>query len=350
MSKPALPQPQFAIIGCGLVGRKRAVALAGTATLRYACDLDTSRATDLARSAPGCEAITDFHPALRDPAVVAVIIATPNASLAPVALEAIQAGKHVLVEKPGALNAAQLREVQAVAAQAGVRVRLGYNHRFHPAPRQARALIEAGAIGPLMFLRGRYGHGGRKGYDREWRADPKLSGGGELIDQGVHLIDLAGWFLGHFATVEGHCATYFWDMPVDDNAFLSLRTAAGQTAWLHVSCTEWKNLFSLEIYGRDGKIAADGLGGSYGPERLTYYKMLPQMGPPETKVWDYAGGDESWGLETAAFIDDIRLGREPSPGLSEGIRTLEIVEEIYRKTKAENRENGKTAQWKSGKT
>jgi predicted dehydrogenase len=234
------------------------------------------------------------------------------------------------VEKPGALNAAQLRTVHAAAESAGVRVRLGYNHRFHPALQKARELADAGALGPMMFLRGRYGHGGRKGYDREWRADPKLSGGGELIDQGVHLIDLAGWFMGEFAQLDGHAATYFWDMPVDDNAFLSLRTAGGQTAWLHVSCTEWKNMFSLELYGRDAKISIEGLGGSYGPEKCTYYKMLPQMGPPETTVWDYPAGDNSWKLELTAFEEDIRTGRTPSPGLREGIRTLEIVEEIYR--------------------
>jgi predicted dehydrogenase len=277
---------------------------------------------------------------LHDPAVSAVIISTLNSSLAPLSLAAVRAGKHVLVEKPGALSTDELREVQGAAAHSGLRVRLGYNHRFHPSLQKARALVDTGALGPLMFVRGRYGHGGRKGYDREWRADSKLSGGGELIDQGVHLIDLAGWFLGEFTTVEGHCGTYFWDMPVDDNAFLSLRTDAGQTAWLHASCTEWKNLFSLEIYGRDGKIAIDGLGGSYGPERLTYYKMLPQMGPPETTVFEYPSGDASWASEIAAFIDDIRLDREPSPGLTEGIRTLEIVEQIYRKIKAEMRESG----------
>jgi predicted dehydrogenase len=181
-------------------------------------------------------------------------------------------------------------------------------------------------------MRGRYGHGGRKGYDREWRADPKLSGGGELIDQGVHLIDLAGWFFGDFPTVEGHASTLFWDMKVDDNAFLSLRTAAGQTAWLHVSCTEWKNLFSFEIYGRHAKIAIDGLGGSYGVERLTFYQMRPEMGPPDVTAWEYPRGDDSWAIETRAFVDDIKLGREPSPGLAEGIRTLEVVEEVYRKS------------------
>lgn len=329
----------IAIIGCGLIGKKRATHLKpaspvspAPARLLYACDLDLARATDLARMHPGSKPVTDYSLALADPAVSAVIVATINAALAPVTLAAVKAGKHVLVEKPGAIRSAELREIQSAAAQTGAQVRIGYNHRFHPALRKARELIDSGALGPLMFLRGRYGHGGRKGYDREWRADPALSGGGELIDQGVHLIDLAGWFLGDFATVEGHATTSFWDMKVDDNAFLSLRTAAGQTAWLHVSCTEWKNLFSLEIYGRDAKLAIDGLGGSYGPERIAFYKMLPQMGPPETTIWEFPGGDDSWRHETEIFLEDIRLKRTPRPGLAESIRTLEIVESIYRRS------------------
>jgi len=332
MNRANSEQLNFAVIGCGLIGRKRVNALANVpdAALLYTCDLDATRAADLAKLAPGCTAVTDFKAVLADARVGAVIIATLNASLAPLTLAAVRAGKHVLVEKPGALNAAQLRAVRDAAQKTGARVRLGYNHRFHPALRKARELVDSGVMGPLMFLRARYGHGGRKGYDREWRADPTLSGGGELIDQGVHLIDLAGWFLGDFAKIEGHASTLFWDMKVDDNAFLSLRTAAGQTAWLHVSCTEWKNLFSLELYGRDAKIAIDGLGGSYGLEKLTFYKMLPQMGPPETTVFEFPGTDDSWAVETRAFLDDIRLGREPSPGLREAIRTLEIVETIYR--------------------
>ncbi|MBI5381823.1 MAG: Gfo/Idh/MocA family oxidoreductase [Opitutae bacterium] len=323
---------QFAVIGCGLIGRKRAAALTGRAALRYACDLEIGRAADVAKLTAGCQAISDYQVALADPAIEAVIVSTLNASLAPIALAAVRAGKHVLVEKPGALNASQLRTVQAAAAETGARVRLGYNHRFHPALQMARVLVDQGTLGPLMMLRARYGHGGRKGYDREWRANPELSGGGELIDQGVHLIDLASWFLGDFATVDGHATTYFWDMEVDDNAFLSLRAVGGQTAWLHVSCTEWKNLFSLELYGRNAKIAIEGLGGSYGVERCTCYQMLPEMGPPETTTWEYPRGDDSWAMETKAFIDDIRLGRDPAPGLREGIRTLEIVEAVYQKS------------------
>lgn len=322
---------RFAIVGCGLIGKKRAAAL-GNSRLLYACDVDLGRASALAATKPGCRALADHRPALADGELDAVIVSTLNASLSTIALDAVRVGKHVLIEKPGALSSTQLTEIQTAAVESGAKVRLGYNHRFHPALQKARALVDSGAIGPLLFLRARYGHGGRKGYDREWRADARLSGGGELIDQGVHLIDLAGWFLGDFPTVEGHATTSFWDMKVDDNAFLSLRTAKDQTAWLHVSCTEWKNLFSLEIYGRDGKIAIDGLGGSYGVERIAYYKMLPQMGPPETTIWEYPGGDDSWRLETEAFIEDIAAAREPSPGLREGIRTLEIVEEIYRRS------------------
>jgi predicted dehydrogenase len=326
-SSPSSPL-RFAIVGCGLIGRKRAASLKKS-TLSYACDLDFERAQAIAKGAPCCKATTDYVQMLTDPAVDAVIVSTLNRSLAPIAMAAATAGKHVLLEKPGALHAVELKQVAIAAAKTGVQVRLGYNHRFHPALQQARKLIDDGALGPLMFLRGRYGHGGRKGYDREWRADPKLSGGGELIDQGVHLIDLAAWYLGDMAVTSGHAATYFWDMSVDDNAFLSLRTRTGQTAWLHVSCTEWKNLFSFEIYGRDGKVAIDGLGGSYGVEKCAFYKMLPEMGPPETTIWEYPGGDKSWDLELSAFETDIRTGREVSPGLREGIRTLEIVEEVY---------------------
>jgi len=322
----------FAIIGCGLIGRKRLAGLPAGARLAVACDTTLARAGELVARAGAGRAESDYRVAVTDPAVDAVIVATLNASLAPITLAAVQAGKHVLVEKPGALNAAQLRAVQAAAAQTGARVRLGYNHRFHPGIRQARALFESGVLGPLMFLRARYGHGGRVGYEREWRADPAQSGGGELIDQGVHLLDLATWFLGDCPQVAGHCATYFWNMPVDDNAFVSLRTAAGQTAWLHVSCTEWKNMFSLELYGRVGKVVVEGLGGSYGVERCTYYKMLPQMGPPEIQAWEYPHPDDSWSLETAAFLDDITHAREPAPGLREGIRILEVVEELYRQS------------------
>ena len=320
---------RFAIVGCGLIGKKRLASLR-PGQFHLAFDLDRARTEELVKTA-GCGFVGgSLEETIRSPDIDAVIIATLNGSLAEIAAHAIDRGKHVLIEKPAGVSVAEIDRLIRFADKTGSLVRVGYNHRFHPALQKARELVDAGAVGPLMFIRARYGHGGRVGYDREWRADPKLSGGGELIDQGVHLIDLAGWFLGDFPTVEGHAATYYWDMPVDDNAFLSLRTASNQTAWLQVSCSEWKNLFSFEIYGRTGKLAIDGLGGSYGVERLTYYKMLPEMGPPETTAWEYPRGDQSWSLEMDAFLEDIRLNRTPNPGLKEARVVLAVVERIYR--------------------
>jgi predicted dehydrogenase len=320
--------PRVALIGCGGVGEKRLKNLpAGIVTML--CDLNLARAERLAAMSPNAVATNRVEQVLRASNVDVVMIATLNASLAPIALQAVQARKHVLVEKPGAINVEQLREIEKAAQQHGCHVRIGYNHRYHPAFFKTRELIEQGSLGPLMFIRGRYGQGGRVGYDREWRADPAQSGGGELIDQGVHLIDLSGAFLGEFVHVHGHANTYYWDMPVDDNAFLDLRNASGQTAWLQVSCSEWKNLFSFEIYGRQGKLHWEGLGGSYGVERLSFYKMLPEMGPPETTIFEYPRGDESWRLEMNEFFEDIRLDRTPVPGLKEAIATLSIVENIY---------------------
>jgi predicted dehydrogenase len=322
--------PRVALIGCGLIGQKRLANLPA-GCVAVACDLNLDRAKKLAAQSPGCLATASVDEALASKQVDVAMIATLNASLAPIACQAIKAGKHALIEKPAAISVREIDELAALAQQHGVRVRVGYNHRYHPACLKALEIWHSGALGPIMFVRGRYGQGGRIGYEKEWRADPKLSGGGELMDQGVHLIDLAGIFLGQFTVVEGHAATYFWKMPVDDNAFLSLRNAQGNTAWLQVSCSEWKNLFSLEIYGRDAKLHWEGLGGSYGLERLHFYKMLPQMGPPETTIYEYPRGDESWKLEMAEFFEDIRLGRTPVPGLKEARAALAVVETVYAK-------------------
>ena len=323
--------PRVAIVGCGLIGQKRAKALAG-ARLTACADVQLPRAQALAATSPGAFATADWRAAIDRGDVDIVVVSTMNDSLAQISAYAAAAGKHVLVEKPAGRSVAEIDTVIAAADAARRLVRVGFNHRYHPALRKARELFEAGALGELMFVRGRYGHGGRLGYDREWRADPALSGGGELIDQGVHLIDLARWFLGDFPRVTGSAHTYFWNMPVDDNAFLLLRDARDRTAFLHVSCTEWKNMFSFEIYGREAKVQIDGLGGSYGTERITYYKMLPEMGPPETTAWEFPRGDASWGIEFAEFLEDIARGRTPAPGIADARAALAIVEEVHRQS------------------
>ena len=322
-------RPAVVIIGCGLIGQKRAKSL-GPARLVACADLVLARAQASAQAAEGCTAYADWRDAVRHPGADVVIVATLHDSLVEITAGAIEAGRHVLVEKPVGRHAAELARLPALAAAHRVKVRAGFNHRYHRALRKARELVDSGSIGDLMFLRARYGHGGRVGYDREWRADPVRSGGGELIDQGSHIIDLARWFLGDFVNVEGFAHTYYWDMPVDDNAFLLLRTPRNQVAFMHASCTEWKNTFSFELYGRTGKIDISGFGGSYGTERIAYYRMVPQMGPPETVVWEYPMVDDSWEVELAEFFDDIKLNREPAAGVDDAIAVLKIIERIYK--------------------
>jgi predicted dehydrogenase len=319
---------RVAIIGCGTIGQKRARALAGCRLVACA-DALTERAEALSCTVSGAEPFSDWREVLGRRDIDIVIVATTHDALCAIALAAISAGKHVLVEKPGARRAAELDSLIEASRRAGVLVRVGFNHRYHLAFRKARALTESGALGELMYVRGRYGHGGRIGYEKEWRADPTLSGGGELIDQGVHLIDLARWFLGDFVDVQGFAHTYYWQMPVEDNGFMLLKTAQQQVAFLHASCTEWKNLFSFEVFGQWGKLDISGLGGSYGMERLAYYRMLPRMGPPETTIWEYPMTDTSWDLELAEFVEDIGCGRQPAAGLEDARAALQIVERIY---------------------
>jgi predicted dehydrogenase len=320
---------RFGIIGCGLIGQKRLRSLRAGDQVVVVADPVEERAQALAAQARGAAAVRGWAEVVERPDVDAVFISTSNDALAPATMAAVQAGKHVLVEKPAARNPDELIPIIAAAEQKGVCVQVGFNHRYHPALRQARQLFDAGVMGPLMFIRARYGHGGRVGYDKEWRANPAISGGGELLDQGVHLIDLSRWFLGDFSDVQGHVGTFFWDMPAEDNGFLLLKTPKGQVAWLHATWTEWKNTFSFEIFGRDAKLHVEGLGGSYGVERLSYYKMKPQMGPPDTTIWEYPGEDGSWRLELEAFARSIETKQSPPVTLRDAHAALKIVHEIY---------------------
>jgi predicted dehydrogenase len=317
------------IIGCGLIGQKRASSLGAGGCFVACADINPSRAEQLANRFSGT-AYASWGDLLAVSEIDLVVIATLHDSLAEITLAAIAAGKHVLVEKPAARSAAELALVIVAAQDGNKKVHVGFNHRYHRAVRKAKSIIDSGELGDLMFIRARYGHGGRLEYDKEWRANPILSGGGELIDQGPHLIDLSRWFLGDFSEINGYAHTYYWNMPVDDNGFMMLKTPKKQVAFLHASCTEWKNLFSMEIYGKGGKLEISGLGGSYGLEKLTYYKMLPQMGPPETVSWEFPMGDDSWAVEMAEFYEDIQLDRAPAAGLNDAYQALKIIEKIYK--------------------
>ena len=321
-------QLKVGIIGCGLIGKKRAKNLLGQ-KLVFVCDNDLEKAKQLA-SEYNCKYTTDYHDLVKSELDI-VIISTPNNMLVPVALEAVKHDKHVLIEKPGARNPDEMKKlIDAVDKNKNfkTKVKVGFNHRFHPAILKARELIKTENLGEIMFIRARYGHGGRLGYDKEWRAKKEISGGGELLDQGCHLIDLGRLFLGDFEDAVGYADTFFWDMKVEDNGFALLRTKKGQTMQLHSSWTEWKNLFSFEIMLRNGKIEITGLGGSYGIETLVLYKMKPEMGIPDKQTFTFEGEDKSWELEFSELIDAINNDKKLSD-LEDAYRCLQIIYEIY---------------------
>jgi len=212
-----------------------------------------------------------------------VVVSTSTRFLPVVAQKALAAGKHVLCEKPFGRRVDEVLPAVEEAARRKLCLKVGYNHRYHPAIAKAHVLLEEGAIGDILFLRCLYGHGGRPGYEREWRVDPELSGGGQLLDQGVHALDLFRWFLGEFEEVTGTVSTAFWPIaPTEDNVFATMRAPCGAVAHLHASWTYWKNTFAFDVFGQKGYLRVSGLGGSYGLERLCWgFRKKPGDVPEE---------------------------------------------------------------------
>jgi predicted dehydrogenase len=318
------------IIGAGLQGRRRAQALTsvGDSRLVMVADLSLDAAAALAAGA-GCFATSQWEDVVSCEDVEAVVVCTPPHLHAEIAVAAAIAGKHVLCEKPLARDPEGARAIVRAARQSNVRLGCGFNLRHHPAIRQARRWCDDNAIGEIDWVRARYGIGGRSGYDRDWRARPEISGGGQLMDQGVHLLDLCRWFLGDFAEVRGMTATRFWDIaPLEDNAFALLRTAGGQVATLHASWTQWKPVFSFEVSGHDGYVGVEGLGGAYGVERAILGRR-DFAAPFGEEVIEYRGQDCSWDEEWREFVAAVREGRPPSASGEDGLAALEIAHAVY---------------------
>jgi predicted dehydrogenase len=328
MSRPAL---RVGIVGCGLIGRKRAAVLTGRDQLVGCHDVIGELAAKLAseHEVGPCASMEELLD--RKPDVV--IVAVTHDRLAELAEQALDAGVHVLVEKPAGLGTAHVDRLIDAERRSERLVKVGFNHRFHPAITRAAEEVHSGRHGDLLHIRARYGHGGRPGYDREWRTDPRRSGGGELIDQGMHLLDLSNWLAGPLPL---HCAllrTHFWETPVEDNAALILGEPDSRTApWtmLHVTWTEWKNLFSLEVYCRTAKLQVDGLVRSYGPQRLRIYRMDSRLGPPEVEELSYPDDDGSWAAEWEHFATAVTGGRRQLLGdLRDARRAWMQVEAAY---------------------
>ncbi len=322
-------QLNVALIGAGAFGARRAAVVAANprSALVAVADPVTERARELSS---GAAAVAHWREAIERDEVGAVVVATPTAAAPAIALAALAAGKHVLVEKPFGRNADEVLPAVEAAAEHHRLLKVGYNHRYHPALAKAHEICRDGAIGRLLYLRCAYGHGGRPGYEREWRGHLGISGGGELLDQGVHALDLFRWFAGEFADAVAFLATSYWPIaPVEDNAFALLRTRGGAIAHLHASWTQWKNTFAFEVAGEQGTLVATGLGRSYGPERLIWRARSQSGGAPEERCFDFPAEDDSLAREWDDFLDAIEDNREPMSSGADAWRTLRLVDALY---------------------
>jgi predicted dehydrogenase len=322
------------VIGCGLIGRKRAAALSlfPEDKLIAVCDIDGERASTLAKDFH-CESESEWRRLVQRKDIDVIINSSINEVLEEISVGALQHKKHVLCEKPLGRNSAEAQRMVDAAQKNTVLLKTGFNHIFHPALWKAKEFVDSGGIGSLLSIRARYGHGSRPGMEKEWRSSKKLCGGGELLDQGVHVIDLIRWFTGEIEQVYSKVETKFWNIEVEDNAFALMTCKNNVTAMFHVSWTNWRNIFSFELFGSNGYLAVNGLGGSYGPETLEWGKRKQEGGRPDIEVYEFSPSDKSWETEWNEFRTAIKEKREPLKKGIDGLRANQIVEAMYQSQK-----------------
>jgi predicted dehydrogenase len=319
-----------AIIGAGLQMRRRAQAISETPGDEVVEIVGFRDETDKGITRQfGGEWSTRWRHAVEREDVDIVLVCTPPHIHADISIAALDAGKHVLCEKPLARTVAEAEAMLEAAKRAGRTLKCGFNHRHHPAVLEARKRFEQGDIGRIITSRCRYGICGRPSHEHEWRADPSRAAGGQFIEQGCHGIDLFRWFMGEL--VEATCMTsvgFFHGQPLDDNGIGVFRSADGGLATLHASLTQWKNLFSLELMGTDGYLLIEGLGGGYGNERL-YAAKRDFDAPFQDLVVEYRGGDSSWRSEWHEFKTAVAEGRSPIGDGRDGLEAVRAALAAY---------------------
>lgn len=316
------------VIGCGRMGERRAgtVMQNPDTTLIAVADADPGRADSLAATL-GCVA-EDVDSLVRLPDIDSVFVCTPNRFHAEISTALIEHGKHVICEKPLACTPAEATAMVEAAAAHGVTVKVGANLRYFANVQKAHALLHAGEIGEPVSLRGWVGNNGWPA--QSWYADPAMSGGGTVIDNGCHLFDLVRWFLGDVESCTGTTSTLYWDVPVEDQGVGVFTTSTGQLAVIHTSWTEWTTYFAFDLYGNKGAISVD--------NRLPAERTTLMRRDGTTQVFDFAGQrNDVYGLELADYVRARRCGTSPVPNGADGLRVVEMADAVYRSARSGRR-------------
>ena len=319
------------IIGFGLMGEQRARDIKKIKELELAVVSDVNLAR-LAKyqSEFGFEIESDWKKVIARKNIGLVVVAVPHYLAAEIVIAALRAGKHVLCEKPFGMDATQAALIAKAAKDAGTLVESGFNYRFYPGIQKVRELIAADSIGKITHVRIVFGHGGRRGMEKEWKMVKKFAGGGSLLDPGIHIIDLIRFLFGEPKEGVFWQKNSFWDVDVEDNAFVLLNTEHGVMVSAHVSTTEWKNLFRMEIFGKNGYIFLTGRSRSYGPQEVRMGKRWFFEDRSEEEVWSYPLEDVSFLEELKHFLQKIQGKKSSSlADMEDGIRALEIIGGLY---------------------
>ena len=321
------------IIGYGKMGRIRARAVqeAGGARILAVYDPHVDPSVDGYARASSPERI------IGDPEIEALFVCTPNYLNKPLTIAGLEAGKHVFCEKPPAFTARDIRDIRAAEAASGRKLMYGFNHRHHGSVKKARELVDSGEYGRLLWMRGRYGKSVDANFFNTWRAKKELAGGGILLDQGIHMLDLFLHFAGDFDVVQALVQHLYWDLDIEDNVFAQfLNTRTGAAASLHSTMLQWRHIFSLEIFLEKGHIVINGLktpSGTYGEEILTVERNLGE--PPEAR-WDDPQRftfqtDRSWNSEIEYFFRAIQTGKRVELGnSSDALKLMTLIDQIYK--------------------
>ena len=325
------------IIGMGRMGRTRYHGMKkhGGFEILGLCDKNLESMAEFPE-----KKFTDWRDCIDDCNPDAVVVCTFNAAIPDIVCYSLDKGKHVFSEKPpGRTLEDALRMKKSSMKHPECVLKFAFNHRYHGSIIEAKALIESGLLGEVVCARGVYGKAGDLNFAEGWRNDPELSGGGILIDQGIHLVDLLCYFMGDFTEVQSTVDNFVWkDIPGEDSAFALLKTKNGLVASLHSSATQWRHKFNLEIICTDGNIKLSGLRtstNSYGEERITYYKKDLEektggLGRPlgHTLCFD---SDSSWDYEHAEFYNAVELNKNVLHGtIDDAVEVMKIVDGIYK--------------------
>jgi predicted dehydrogenase len=266
-----------------------------------------------------------------------VLIVCMTNEIAPeVSIAGIEAGLHVFCEKPPGRDVEDIaRVIRSEQKHPGCKLMYGFNHRYHESVQDALKLVRSGELGRIINMRGVYGKSKIITFNQpDWRTRREIAGGGVLLDQGIHMVDLMRLFAGEFTEVHSFVSNSHWGYEVEDNAYALMRTADGVVGMLNSSATQWRHRFNLDINMERGSLILGGiLSGtkSYGAETLTVAIVDHENdnGDPKEQLTRY-NRDPSWEEEINRFVDCIRADEPIQSGSSlDALNTMKLVYKIY---------------------